>query len=72
MAFDRKYVPCPGGTNAEQTRRESLRELLLARALYRCGDHNGLGKKILQQYTQDLRGHLSRHAQAVLEASGGK
>jgi hypothetical protein len=56
-----------GGTNAEQTRRESLRELMLARALYRCGDHDGLGEKILRAYTADLRGHLARHAQAVLE-----
>ena len=57
----------PGGTNAEQTRRESLRELMLARALYRCGDYNGLGRKILETYTHDLRGHLARHAQAVLD-----
>jgi hypothetical protein len=57
----------PGGTNAEQTRRESLRELMLARALYRCGDCEGLGQKILQDYTQDLRGHLARHAKAVLQ-----
>jgi len=39
----------PGGTNAEQGRRESLRELLLARALYRCGDHEGLGERILRE-----------------------
>ena len=58
----------PGGTNAEQTRRESLRELLLARALYRCGDHDGVGEKILREYTHDLRGHLARHAEAVLAA----
>jgi hypothetical protein len=57
----------PGGTNAEQTRRESVRELLLARALYRCGDPNGRGRQILAAYTHDLRGHLARHAQAVLE-----
>ncbi|MCL4202006.1 MAG: FAD-dependent oxidoreductase [Pirellulaceae bacterium] len=57
----------PGGTNAEQTRRESLRELLLARALYRCGDHDGIGEAILRQYATDLRGHLARHATAVLE-----
>ena len=56
----------PGGTNAETTRRESLRELFLARALYRCGDHQGLGRKILENYTKDLRGHLARHAHAVL------
>jgi hypothetical protein len=57
----------PGGTNAETTRRESLRELLLARALYRCGDQDGLGEKVLRGYTRDLRGHLARHAKAVLE-----
>jgi len=57
----------PGGTNSEQTRRESLREMMLARALYRCGDRDGLGERILRDYIQDLRGHLSRHAKAVLE-----
>jgi len=62
-----KEKGAPGGTNSEQTRRESLRELMLARALYRCGDSDGLGEKILRNYTQDLRGHLSRHAKAVLE-----
>jgi len=51
----------------EETRRTSLRELMVARALYRCGDCEGLGKKTLQQYTEDLRGHLARHAQAVLK-----
>jgi len=48
------------------TRNNSLRELILARALYRCGDHKGLGEKILKQYARDLRGHYSRHARAVL------
>jgi len=62
----------PGGTNAEQTRRESIRELALARALFRCGDHQELGEKILKTYTQDLRGHLARHAQAVLDAGKGQ
>lgn len=50
--------------NADRDR--SLRELILARALYRCGDHNGVGEKILREYAQDLRGHLAKHAQAVL------
>ena len=62
----------PGGTNAEQTRRESLRELMLARALFRCGDHQGVGRKILEAYAQDLRGHLARHAQAVLDEGAKK
>jgi hypothetical protein len=56
----------PGGTNAETTRRDSLRELLLARALYRCGDYQAIGRAILEHYAHDLRGHLARHARAVL------
>jgi HEAT repeat protein len=54
--------------NTIQTRHDSLRELMLARALYRCGDQDGLGEKILRAYAADLRGHLARHAQAVLAA----
>ncbi len=65
-------LAAPGSTTAEQTRRESLRELILARALYRCGDYQGLGEKILRNYTQDLRGHLARHAKAVLEEGPGR
>jgi len=48
------------------TRNNSLKELTLARALYRCGDHEGLGEKILRQYANDLRAHYARHAQGVL------
>jgi flavin-dependent dehydrogenase len=54
--------------NTIQTRHDSLRELMLARALYRCGDQDGIGEKILRAYAADLRGHLARHAQAVLDA----
>jgi hypothetical protein len=43
-----------------------LKELYVARALYRCGDSGGVGEKILRQYAQDLHGHYARHAQAVL------
>lgn len=46
----------------------ALRELILARALYRCGDQHGLGERILRQYEQDLQGPLARHAHAVLES----
>lgn len=48
------------------TRECSLRELILARALYRCGDCEGLGESILRQYAKDLRGHYARHALAIL------
>jgi len=50
------------------TRLPATRELILARTLYRCGDWEGLGEKTLRQYSQDLRGHFARHAQAVLDA----
>ncbi len=60
-------LDAPGGTSACQSRRDSLRELGLARALYRCGDYQGLGQRVLEAYAQDLRGHLARHAAAVLQ-----
>lgn len=52
--------------NATEPRSNAIRELLLARGLYRCGDRDNLGRTILQEYVKDLRGHLSRHAHAVL------
>jgi hypothetical protein len=56
------------GTSATETvpRNNSLRELYIARALYRCGDSGGAGAAILANYAQDYRGHYSRHARAVL------
>lgn len=55
-------------TPREKRRRTgSLREIVLARALYRCGDHEGLGAEILREYRQDIRGLFARHAAAVLE-----
>ena len=52
--------------NENQIRGDALRELHLARALYLCGDSEGRGEAILQQYAADLRGHFARHAKAVL------
>jgi hypothetical protein len=57
----------PGGTVGVATRRDSLRELAVARALFRCGDYGDLGQQTLTKYVDDLRGHFSRHAKAVLE-----
>jgi flavin-dependent dehydrogenase len=57
----------PPSPTDNTTRERSLRELMLARALYRCGDDQGLGRKILEQYAQDLRGHYARHALAILD-----
>jgi hypothetical protein len=59
----RNTPPSPTDTT---TREHSLRELVLARGLYRCSDYEGLGKKILREYARDLRAHYRRHAQAVL------
>lgn len=53
--------------NETQSRGLSIRELALARALLKCGDHDGLGRAILERYAKDLRGHVARHAQAVLD-----
>jgi len=58
----------PTSSRDTTTRNNSLRELILARALYRCGDYQGLGKKILKQYARDLRAHYTRHAQALLKS----
>ena len=57
----------PASPEDTSTRECSLRELILARALYRCGDYDGLGEKILKEYAQDLRGHYARHALAILK-----
>ncbi|MCX7825587.1 MAG: FAD-dependent oxidoreductase, partial [Verrucomicrobiae bacterium] len=56
----------------DMSRELALRELYLARALYRCGDHDGLGEKTLKEFDQDLHGHDARHAQAVLARKTGR
>lgn len=48
-------------------RSETLRELIMARALYRCGDSDGLGQSILENYANDVRGHYAGHAREVLK-----
>lgn len=57
----------PKFQNDVSTRNNSLRELILGRALYKCGDENGLGNQILNEYARDLRGHYYRHANGVLQ-----
>ena len=56
----------PASMTDNSTRNNSLRELILARALYRCGDRDGLGERILTKYASDYRGHYATHARAVL------
>jgi len=50
-----------------KSRHFALREILVARALFRCGDHQGTGRTILTEYAKDLRGPLARHALVVLD-----
>lgn len=57
-------VPVKG--TDETLRNKALTELYLARALYRCGDHEGLGEATLHQFSRDLHGHYARHARAIL------
>ena len=57
------------GSTDNKTRNDSLKELVTARALYRCGDKNGVGKKTLEKYSKDLRGHYALHAQSILGES---
>ena len=57
----------PMSTVDNSTRNNSLRELVLARALYRCGDYEGLGEKTLKAYAKDYRGHYATHAKSILK-----
>jgi len=59
-------IDAPAHDTDNTIRDRTLRELILARALYRCGDVDGLAEKILREYEKDLRGHLARHAHAIL------
>ncbi len=52
----------------DSERNRALREIALARVLYRCGDEQGLGEATLKQYALDLRGIYALHATAVLKA----
>ena len=53
--------------NENRVRNCALRELHLARALYRCGDEQGKAQAILTRYADDLRGHFARHARSILQ-----
>jgi hypothetical protein len=46
----------------------ALRELALARAIYRLGDCDGIAEGVLKRYALDLRGVYAQHATAVLKA----
>jgi len=52
---------------ADDERSLCLRELCLARALYRLGDCRGLGEQTLRAYAADPRRAYANHARKVLE-----
>jgi hypothetical protein len=43
-----------------------FKEVLVAALLFECGDHNGLGRRILEAYTTDVNGHFAAYAHLVL------
>ncbi|MCP4853763.1 MAG: FAD-dependent oxidoreductase [Fuerstiella sp.] len=66
--FSIAQIDSDDNTSANEHRSQPLREIILARALYRCGDYEGAGRQILETYAEDLRGLFAKHAHAVLEA----
>lgn len=59
----RKTVP---GIDDVSVRNCALKELHLARALFRCGDKDRLGETILRHYAEGLQGHYAHYANYVL------
>jgi hypothetical protein len=59
--------PKPVKKSSNNKRTKSLREIVLARALYKCGDYNNIGKNILGNYRKDLRGLFVIHANEILK-----
>ena len=62
----RALEPLYNEDRGRRRRTGPLREISLARALYRCGDHEGTGEAILGEYAEDIRGPFARHASWVL------
>ena len=60
----------PRCVNHNEARNRALRELALAVGLWKCGDHEGVARLVLDRYASDWRGPLAHHARAVLESGG--
>ncbi len=50
----------------------SFKELLVAAMLFQCGDSDGRGRQILEQYRRGVSGHFARYAQWVLQGGVSK
>ena len=66
LNFDDAVAKTPNSSKDVVERRGSLRELILARALYNTGDYEGLASKVLKTYANELRGVYATHARKVL------
>jgi len=56
------------GKEDNLTRNNALKELVVSRALFRCGDVKGLAELRLKAYSKDLRGHFALHASSILKS----
>jgi hypothetical protein len=71
IRLDDELADIPEDSSDNTTRNRSLRELYLARALWRCGDRHGVAAARLARYAKDIRGHYSRHARNLLDEFRG-
>jgi hypothetical protein len=58
--------PLPNIPVESRKREGALREIVIARALYACGDYQGIARHILNEYRDDVRGLFARHADRIL------
>lgn len=67
MGADIPPIPNFANVSGDIERTRTLRELAVARALYRLGDHEGRGVKVLESYARDPRRAYATHVQMVLK-----
>lgn len=68
QTLDEQLRDVPASDVDTTERNRELRELLLARGLFACGDPHGLARQVLEAYGRDLHGHYARHARSLLAA----
>lgn len=71
-AFKPDAVPLISGYDeiaTDKERSDSLRELCVARVLFRLGDPSGAARRTLEAYSQDPRRAFAHHARLVLAVS---
>jgi flavin-dependent dehydrogenase len=67
-----KWAERDFATNKPDTNlNKAFRELLIAGMLVYCGDSQGQGRKILEQYSKGVEGHFARYARHVLQTADG-